>query len=62
MSKQKGFNKQNERITDDIISKRRTFAAVKRSKRIAKSPNNKQYGTENQVYEDAWLRQRLHLY
>ena len=28
MSKQKGFNKQNERITDDIISKRRTFAAV----------------------------------
>jgi hypothetical protein len=28
VSKQKGFNKQNERITDDIISKRRTFAAV----------------------------------
>jgi hypothetical protein len=39
-----------------------TFAAVKRSKRIAESQNNKQYGTENQVYEDARLRQRLHLY
>ena len=28
VSESKGFNKQNERVISDIISKRRTFAAV----------------------------------